>query len=153
MFFEAENVTKRFGGITAVSNMSFSIERSEIVGVFGPNGSGKTTLLSLIAGVIRPSIGRLMWKSQPINGKPPHEVAAAGIVKTFQNPQLFAELSVVEHVLIAAHLRLQRQLGFRRIKTLMRADGGGAELAERVEHVLHLCRLTELRDEPAASLS
>jgi branched-chain amino acid transport system ATP-binding protein len=153
MFFEAQNLTKRFGGITAVSDLSFSIERQEIVAIFGPNGSGKTTLLSLIAGVVKPTTGRLIWKSRRLEGRPPHEIAAAGIVKTFQNPQLFAELSVTQHVMIAAHLRLQRQLGVRRIKTLFRADGGSTELADRVDHVLRLCRLTELRDEPAASLS
>lgn len=153
MFFEAQNLTKRFGGITAVSDLSFAIEREEIVAIFGPNGSGKTTLLSLIAGVVRPTAGRLIWKSRRLEGRPPHEIAAAGIVKTFQNPQLFAELSVTQHVMIAAHLRLQRQLGVRRIKTLFRANGGSAELADRVDHVLRLCRLTELRDEPAVSLS
>src|ERR671926_249417 len=117
MFFKVDGLTKRFGGLTAVADLSFSIDRGEIVAIFGPNGSGKTTLLSLIAGVIRPTTGRLIWKSRQIDGRPPHEVAAAGIVKTFQNPQLFAELSVAEHVMIAAHLKLQRQLGFRRIKT------------------------------------
>lgn len=153
MFFEVENLTKRFGGLTAVADLSFSIARGEIVAIFGPNGSGKTTLLSLIAGVIRPTAGRLLWKSQRIDGRKPHEIAAAGIVKTFQNPQLFAELSVVEHIMVAAHLKLKRQLGIRRLMTLLRADGGSEALAHRVETVLDLCRLGAVRDEPAAGLS
>ena len=153
MFFEVENLTKRFGGLTAVADVSFTIEQGEIVAVFGPNGSGKTTLLNLIAGLAQPSAGRITWKSREIAGHTPHRIAAAGIAKTFQNPQLFAELSVVEHLMIAAHLQLQRQLGLRRVLTLLRADGGTAELRDRVERVLRLCRLEALRDEPAASLS
>jgi branched-chain amino acid transport system ATP-binding protein len=153
MFFEAANLTKRFGGLTAVGDMSFAIARGEIVAIFGPNGSGKTTLLNLIAGLTRPTEGRLLWKSRDIVGSRPHRIAAAGIVKTFQNPQLFAELTVLEHLMIAAHLQLQRQLGLRRLLTLLRADGGTAQLTERVERVLRLCRLEEVRDEAAAGLS
>lgn len=153
MFFKVEGLTKRFGGLTAVADVSFEIGRGEIVAVFGPNGSGKTTLLNLIAGLTPPTAGRLLWKSHEIGGRPPHRIAASGIVKTFQNPQLFAELSAAEHLMIAAHLQLKRQLGPRRVLTLLRADGGTAELRDRVEQVLNLCRLAEVRDEPAASLS
>jgi len=153
MFFEAANLTKRYGGLTAVGDMSFAIAQGEIVAIFGPNGSGKTTLLNLIAGLTRPTEGRLIWKSRDIVGSRPHRIAAAGIVKTFQNPQLFAELSVLEHLMISAHLQLQRQLGLRRLLTLLRADGGTAELMARVERVLLLCRLEAVRDEVAASLS
>ncbi len=64
MFFEVSGLTKRFGGLTAVADMSFSIARGEIVGIFGPNGSGKTTLLNLIAGIYPPTDGRLFWKDR-----------------------------------------------------------------------------------------
>ena len=111
MFFEVSELSKRFGGLTAVAEVSFSITRGEIVGIFGPNGSGKTTLLNLICGMLPPSGGRLIWKDQDVTGRAPHQVAELGIVKTFQNPQLFPELSVIEHVWIAAHLRLKRMLG------------------------------------------
>jgi len=153
MFFEVSAITKRFGGLTAVADVSFSIARGEIVGVFGPNGSGKTTLLNLISGIYQPTAGRLIWKDRPLNGHPPHEVAELGIVKTFQNPQLFQELSVAEHIWIAAHLRLKRRLGAGRITTLLRPARHDGALREQVERVLQLCRLVEARDEPAASLS
>lgn len=153
MFFEVSAITKRFGGLTAVADISFSIARGEIVGIFGPNGSGKTTLLNLISGIYRPSGGQLIWKDRLLNGLPPHQVADLGIVKTFQNPQLFQELSVTEHVWIAGHLRLKRALGVRRIMTLLKPARHDETLRKQVESVLRLCRLTEVRDEPAASLS
>ncbi len=153
MFFEVSALTKRFGGLTAVADVSFSIARGEIVGVFGPNGSGKTTLLNLISGIYAPTTGQLIWKDRSLNGHPPHEVAELGIVKTFQNPQLFQELSVAEHVWIAAHLRLKRALGVGRISTLASPARHDEGLRKKVESVLQLCRLTEVRDEAAASLS
>ncbi len=153
MFFEVIGLSKRFGGLTAVAEVSFAIAEGEIVGVFGPNGSGKTTLLNLISGIYPPSDGRLLWKERSLAGARPHEIAALGIVKTFQNPQLFAELSVAEHVLIAAHLKLKRTLGFRRFATLLRPGRHDGFLRGQVEKVLSLCRLAEVRDEPAASLS
>src|ERR1700680_2772056 len=101
MFLEVEDLTKRFGGLIAVSEVSLKIERGEIVGILGPNGSGKTTLLSLLAGLLVPTSGRVLWQGRGISGAKPDTIAGAGIVKTFQNPQLFAELSVYEHVMIA----------------------------------------------------
>jgi len=153
MFFEVSRLTKRFGGLTAVADVSFSIAHGEIVGVFGPNGSGKTTLLNLIAGLYRPTDGELIWKDRPLDARRAHEVAQLGIVKTFQNPQLFEELSVVEHILIAAHLRLKRELRLRRIVTLLNPSRHNSALSEQVERVLRLCRLADVRDETAASLS
>jgi len=153
MFFEVSALNKRFGGLTAVADMSFAIARGEIVGIFGPNGSGKTTLLNLICGMMPPSGGRLFWKDQDVTGLPPHRVAELGIVKTFQNPQLFPELSVTEHVWIAGHLRLKRMLGPRRIATLIKSVADDGKLQQQVETVLRLCRLSEARDESALSLS
>jgi branched-chain amino acid transport system ATP-binding protein len=153
MFFEVSALTKRFGGLTAVADMSFAIARGEIVGIFGPNGSGKTTLLNLICGVLPPSGGRLIWKDRDVTGRAPHQVAELGIVKTFQNPQLFPELTVVEHVWIAAHLRLKRMLGPRRVATLIKSVPDDGKLQQQVESVLRLCRLNEARDEAALNLS
>ncbi len=153
MSFEVANLTKRFGGLIAVNGVSFAIGRGEIVGVFGPNGSGKTTLLNLIAGIYKPTDGHLIWKDKSLKGHPPHEVAALGIVKTFQNPQLFEELTVAEHLSIAAHLWFKRELGLRRIITLLRPAQADGALREHVERVLRLCRLDAIADEAAASLS
>ncbi len=155
MLFEVAGLTKRFGGLTAVSDVSFGIDKGEIVGVFGPNGSGKTTLLSLVAGVFPPTSGTIRWKGKAIQGSKPHDIASWGVVKTFQNPQLFSELSVVEHLRIAGHLMLKRRLGWRRVATLFNPDTGhaGADLEKRAGEVLRLCRLEAARDQTAAELS
>ena len=153
MLFEVRNLTKRFGGLTAVSDLSFSLEQGDIVGVFGPNGSGKTTLLNLIAGVYLPTSGELLWQGKKINGSKPHEIAEAGIVKTFQNPQLFGELSVFDNVAIAGHLSLKRAAGWRRVATLLPRRRGDDALTPQIDRILRLCRLDGVRDEAAASLS
>lgn len=155
MLFEVSGLTKRFDGLTAVADVSFAIDKGEIVGVFGPNGSGKTTLLSLIAGMLAPSSGTITWKGAEIQGAKPHDIAAAGVVKTFQNPQLFAELTVFEHLMIAGHLMLKRRLGWKRVATLFNPDTGhaGADLERHAGEVLRLCRLDAARGQTAAELS
>ena len=154
MLLEVRNLTKRFGGLTAVSDMSFALDEGEIVGIFGPNGSGKTTLLNLISGVYEPTAGQLVWQGRELVGRKTHRIAEAGIVKTFQNPQLFGELSVHDNIAIAGHLRLKRQAGWRRIATLFPRRGkASADLEPRIDHILRLCRLEPFRDAPAASLS
>src|SRR5215475_423142 len=153
MFLEIDTLTKRFGGLIAVSRVSLQIGEGEIVGVLGPNGSGKTTLLNLLAGLLVPTSGRVVWQGRDISGARPDTIAAMGVVKTFQNPQLFAELSVLEHVMIASHLALKRLLGFRRGKTFFARRTTDRELQGRVDRVLALCRLQEVAEKPAAALS
>ena len=155
MLLDIQNLTKRFGGLTAVSNVSFGIERGEIIGIFGPNGSGKTTTLSLIAGILKPTTGVILWKGKDISELTPFEVAQQGLVKTFQNPQLFPELTVVQHMRIACHLHVKRALGVRRLRTLF--GGMPAELdrvlTRKIDQMLELCRLAEQRNDEAGALS
>jgi ABC-type branched-subunit amino acid transport system ATPase component len=153
VLLEVRSLTKRFGGLTAVSDMSFALEQGDIVGIFGPNGSGKTTLLNLISGVYLPTSGDLLWQGTRINGSKPHEIAQAGIVKTFQNPQLFGELSVFDNVAIAGHLNLKRGAGWRRVATLLPRRRNDDDLVAQIDRILRLCRLSEVRDVAAASLS
>ena len=153
MFLEVDGLTKRFGGLVAVSNISLRVKEGEIVGILGPNGSGKTTLLNLLAGLLVPTSGTVMWQGRDISGIKPESIAALGLVKTFQNPQLFGELSVFENVAIAGHLSLKRSAGWRRLETLLPRRSSDDELAPQIDRILRLCRLHELRDEAAASLS
>lgn len=155
MLLDIQNLTKRFGGLTAVSNVSFAIQRGEIIGIFGPNGSGKTTTLSLIAGILKPTTGSILWKGNDISKLTPFQVAQQGLVKTFQNPQLFPELTVVEHMRIACHLHIKRELGAKRLRTLF---GGmppelDRELTRKIDQMIDLCRLSNQRNEEAGALS
>jgi branched-chain amino acid transport system ATP-binding protein len=155
VLLEVQNLTRRFGGLVAVSDVSFQIGEHEILGIFGPNGSGKTTLLNLISGIMQPSSGRIVWKSRDIRGWRPDRVAAIGVVKTFQNPKLFLELTVRENVAIASHLMLRHKLGARRIAELLpwRTSRRHPDVDARLDRVLALCRLDSMSDQLAASLS
>ena len=102
---QADRVTKRFGGVQALSEVSFSIRGGEIFGLIGPNGAGKTTLFNVLTGLYAPDAGAFRFGGRDLTGLKPHEVAAAGIARTFQNIRLFANLSALENVMIGRHVR------------------------------------------------
>ena len=101
----ATAVTKRFGGLSALSEVSISVERGEIVGLIGPNGAGKTTLFNCITGLYHPTSGSVHLDGTPLTGLKPHAVAALGLARTFQNIRLFANMSVIENVMVGRHVR------------------------------------------------
>jgi len=101
---EIQQITRRFGGLVAVNNVSFDVQENEIFGVIGPNGAGKTTLFNTITGLIAPTSGRAIYDGQEITNYRPHQIAKFGIARTFQNIRLFGELSALENVAIARHL-------------------------------------------------
>jgi branched-chain amino acid transport system ATP-binding protein len=102
---EAKAVGKRFGGVQALSEVSFAIQRGQIYGLIGPNGAGKTTLFNLLTGIYTPDAGQFMFDGADISGLRPDRIAAAGIARTFQNIRLFANLSALENVMIGRHVR------------------------------------------------
>ncbi len=102
---EARNLNKRFGGVQAVGNVSFSIARGEIFGLIGPNGAGKTSLFNLLTGIYAADAGRFEFEGASLAGLSPDQVAKAGIARTFQNIRLFANLSALENVMIGRHCR------------------------------------------------
>jgi branched-chain amino acid transport system ATP-binding protein len=97
---EISRLTRRFGGLFAVNDVSFSVGAGEVVSVVGPNGAGKTTLFNLITGVLKPDGGRVVFDGKDITGTPPHRLAAMGIARTFQNVRLFKHLNALENVMI-----------------------------------------------------
>lgn len=101
---EAKGLTRRFGGLVAVNNVSFSVYKHEIFGLIGPNGAGKTTLFNLITGLITPSSGQLIYQGSELSQQRPYQIAHKGIARTFQNIRLFGELSALENVMIARHI-------------------------------------------------
>jgi ABC-type branched-subunit amino acid transport system ATPase component len=100
-----ENVTLRFGGIVALSDLSLTLGRGELVGVIGPNGAGKTSLFNILTGVYQPSAGAVRAFDRDLGGLKPHAVAQLGVVRTFQNIRLFKELTVLDNVKVALHAR------------------------------------------------
>jgi branched-chain amino acid transport system ATP-binding protein len=101
---EVRKITRRFGGLVAVNEVSFTVNKGEIFGLIGPNGAGKTTLFNLITGLIPPSNGQLVYQGQEITKLRPHQIAAKGIARTFQNLRLFGNLTALENVAIGLHI-------------------------------------------------
>jgi len=100
---KVEGLTKEFGGVVAIKEVSFEVKEGEIFGLIGPNGAGKTTILNIISGALTPTAGRVLFKGEDITGYPPPKVVAAGIARTFQNIRLFKSMSVLENVLVGFH--------------------------------------------------
>ena len=107
---EASALTRRFGGLVAVNDVSFTVNQHEIFGLIGPNGAGKTTLFNLITGLIPASSGKLLYQGAEISQLRPHQIAGLGIARTFQNIRLFGELSALENVIIARHLHINSSI-------------------------------------------
>jgi branched-chain amino acid transport system ATP-binding protein len=102
---EASDIGKRFGGVQALSEVSFSISKGDIYGLIGPNGAGKTTLFNLLTGIYAPDRGSFRFTAKDVTGLKPDQIAKAGIARTFQNIRLFASLSALENVMIGRHVR------------------------------------------------
>ncbi len=104
-FLELKEVSKRFGGLWAVSNLDFSVQRGEILGLIGPNGAGKTTAFNLITGVFRPNKGSILFNEKEISGQRPHMICKKGIARTFQIGKPFPKMTVLENVMVGGYCR------------------------------------------------
>ena len=103
-------VNKQFGGLAAVTALNMDVEEGEIVGLIGPNGAGKTTSFNLITGVYVPTSGRIEFDGHDITGMKPHAITRLGVARTFQNIRLFKEMSVLDNILVAQHMRMGTNL-------------------------------------------
>src|SRR3990172_5978413 len=102
---EARGLSKHFGGLRAVDDLSLTVDAGSIVGLIGPNGAGKTTVFNLVTGQLRPSAGEVHFKGRRITGMPPHELVRLGLVRTFQSMVLYSEASVLENVVRGSAVR------------------------------------------------
>lgn len=102
-----QGATKKFGGLTAVDNVTFDVEAGSIISLIGPNGAGKSTVFNLITGIYSPTSGRIVLDGRSIGGLKPHVVASLGISRTFQNIRLFSHMSVLDNVLVGRHARMR----------------------------------------------
>src|SRR5215211_952635 len=120
---QISHLTKRFGGLVAVNDVSFSVREGEILSVIGPNGAGKSTLFKLISSFLRPSAGEVRFRGVRISGLAPHVVARRGVVRTFQETTIFKGMTVRDNVIIAHQLRAKASLlGFYFGSSLARLD-------------------------------
>lgn len=146
---EVNNVTKRFGGLTALNDVSFSIREGEIRGLIGPNGAGKSTMFKNIAGFYAPTQGDIVFAGDSICGKTPHTIAGIGIVRTFQETTLFQELTVFENVLVGCHLQARTNI----FSALFGTDGAKqAKAAEKALEVIDFMGLSERKEQLASEL-
>ncbi len=148
---EVRSLTKRFGGLTAVSELTFDVNEGEILGIIGPNGAGKSTVFNLICGTLKPTSGTLTFRGENITGLPPHKIAARGIARVFQGNVLFPESTVITNVLIGMHLHTGlRTFGF--LFGGHHARRREKALRERAMEILELVGLADQADEVASSL-
>ena len=144
---EIKNLTKRFGGLTAVSGLDFEVREGEILGMIGPNGAGKSTTFNLIAGAFPASAGEVRFAGESILGLPPHKIAARGVLRTFQHNRPFAGMSVVENVLVGAHTRFGSGI------FSAKAREQEAQRRRRAEELIDFVGLGDVREAEVTTLS
>jgi branched-chain amino acid transport system ATP-binding protein len=142
------NVTKRFGGLTAVKTLDLEIPRGMLYGMIGPNGAGKTTVFNLITGVYDPTEGEIHFDGKRVDGKKPYQITALGMARTFQNIRLFPDMTVLENVMTAHHLRAKQTLA----DVLVGTPRHHREEREQAMELLKIFKLDGLAGEPATSL-
>jgi branched-chain amino acid transport system ATP-binding protein len=133
-------LSKAFGGVLAVDQVSFDLEAGKVNSIIGPNGAGKTTLLNLLTGVCAPSTGNVVFDGAQVTGLAPHRLAARGIARTFQNPQVFFNMSALENVMVGRHLR--ERTGW--FAAMLRSRGLRAEERESREEAAGLLQFVGL---------
>ena len=146
-----DSLTKRFGGLVAVSDLSFSVEKGQIIALIGPNGAGKTTVFNMLTGLTGISFGSALFKDVPLNGLPSFRVAELGIGRTFQNIRLFGRMSVLDNVVVGFHCRTRTGL----FGAILRTGNARKESSGVQKHALDLLGLFGLegiKDELACNL-
>lgn len=146
VLLETQGLSKAFGGLLAVNRVDFSLRQGELRAIIGPNGAGKTTFFNLISGLLHPTAGRILFRQEEITGLPAHRVARRGIARTLQITSIFAGMTVLENLWMAAQRR-------RRFFNPLLPASRMADVRDRVEEVLALLGLGDLADELAANLS
>jgi len=148
---EAKGITMCFGGLTAVNNVDFHIDKDEIVSLIGPNGAGKTTFFNAITGIYEPTAGEVTFLGEKVKKSKPYEITKMGIGRTFQNIRLFSTMTVLENVMVGQYCRTSSNL----LATILKSPKLVKEekaVEEKVMEILDFLELTHLKDEIATSL-
>jgi branched-chain amino acid transport system ATP-binding protein len=151
LLLDMRDVTMRFGGLTAVKDLSIQLPAGALFGLIGPNGAGKTTVFNLLTGVYAPSEGEIRFDGRRVDGKRPYQIASLGMTRTFQNIRLFSDMSVLENVMTAEHLRSRQWLADAVIGTRRNHREERAMRARAME-LLRIFGLDTLAGEDATSL-
>ena len=148
---QTRDVIKQFGGLSAVTALNMTVESGEIIGLIGPNGAGKTTSFNLITGVYKPTSGRIEFCGTNITGMKPHAITKLGVARTFQNIRLFKEMSVLDNILVAQHMRMGTNLveATLRLPSYMTKE---RRIHERARALLAEVGLAHHENAPAAAL-
>jgi len=139
---EVENLHRRFGGLHAVNDVSFQVASGQIKAVIGPNGAGKTTLFNLISGALTPTAGMVRFQGREIQGRRPHEIAALGMARTYQNIKMFAGMTALENVMVGRHI--QSSAGF--LASMFHAPWTWPQEKAVLEKSMELLELLEIAD-------
>jgi branched-chain amino acid transport system ATP-binding protein len=145
-------VSKRFGGVRAVEDVTVSVAQGEIVSIIGPNGAGKTTLLNVISGLFQPNSGKILLEGRDITGERPSRIAAMGVARTFQNIALFNGMSVLDNIMLGRHVRMGSGL-FASVVYWGMAQKEEVEHRSRVEDLIEFLKLQQLRRQPTGALA
>jgi branched-chain amino acid transport system ATP-binding protein len=146
---DVKGITKRFGGLVALNDISFSVEEGELRGLIGPNGAGKSVMFKIIAGFYRPNQGQIVYQGEDITSQGASAVAERGLVRTFQETTLFQEFTVYENILVGCHLHARSNL----FTALFRTDMDRQKaVAAKTSEVLEFMGLTDRKDQLALNL-
>jgi len=137
---KVSGLTKRFGGLVAVDNVSFDVPTGEVFALIGPNGAGKTTLFNCITGIFKPTFGSVTFRNKDLTGSPPHRTAKAGIARTFQNIRLFEYMSALDNVRLGHHSRMHAKLW----DSLFKTPYERREERQVIDHSMELLQLVGL---------
>jgi len=148
---QVDNLSREFGGVLAIGDLSFTIQQGKIHSIIGPNGAGKTTLFNLITGVYKPSGGTILFDGATVSGMAPYKLAERGMSRTFQNLQIFFNMTALENVMVGRHLHLDRRLlpALLRFPSVRRKD---AEARERAAELMREVGLGKYLDAHASSM-
>lgn len=148
---EVKGMTKRFGGLTAVNNVSFVVNEKEILSVIGPNGAGKSTLFKLISSFLKPTTGEVTFRGERISNLAPHIAARKGVVRTFQETTIFRNMTVRDNIIIAHHLRSKASLLGYFLGTKI-ANEDHAAFGKSADEILEFLGLLDIASETAKNL-
>lgn len=151
LILQVARLRKEFGGVLAVRDLSFEVQRGEILAIIGPNGAGKTTTFNLISGVLPATGGEITFEGRSLNGLPPHVIASLGLARTFQTGRLFGNMTVLENVMVGHHLKVEYGL-LSAVLRLPRARREERKVLEQAAEGLTLVGLESKADENAWSL-